>query len=207
MRMVYRLHRKKIGELPDKRIKFWHLLQMARTRQTARKSTGGKAPRLHGGSKFPQRPGFKNVQPEEQEEVKIDTEVTYSTSFYAHYFAPSSQEEVKDMFKCGASSFVTPAVNFGPEGQLRTGEKEVSYLQHRRWDLKSLRLTDVSNGWEWHSEVNWMVKVSRSTEGLTWTSWSFSTSPAPWPARKSKFHRVLWPHACTASVKVEIYPS
>lgn len=96
---------------------------MARTKQTARCYTAPNTRAQKGKGK-----GKNNVNiipsAAEPEEVMIQADVTYSTSFYAHYFASSQLGEVKETFKCGAASYLAPAVTFGPEGQMLTDERK-----------------------------------------------------------------------------------
>jgi len=72
---------------------------MARTRQTARKSTGGKAPRKHLASKAA-RKSFGNQQPESQtptpappskSDLQIDAEYLVESTLYAHFFETGSE--------------------------------------------------------------------------------------------------------------------
>lgn len=53
--------------------------------------------------------GGLRPEEEEEEQVTIQTEVTYSTSFYAHYFTPTAGKDTEDIFRVGAASCRTPA--------------------------------------------------------------------------------------------------
>eukprot|EP00029_Vermamoeba_vermiformis_P008668 TRINITY_DN4121_c0_g1_i1.p1 TRINITY_DN4121_c0_g1~~TRINITY_DN4121_c0_g1_i1.p1 ORF type:complete len:677 (-),score=215.31 TRINITY_DN4121_c0_g1_i1:73-2004(-) len=72
---------------------------MARTKQTARKSTGGKAPRKtiisHVMNKKVQKLQAQNptIKIDEAAPEVITYDVTYETSFYAHYFGTGSTNE------------------------------------------------------------------------------------------------------------------
>eukprot|EP01117_Protostelium_nocturnum_P009975 TRINITY_DN3553_c0_g3_i1.p1 TRINITY_DN3553_c0_g3~~TRINITY_DN3553_c0_g3_i1.p1 ORF type:complete len:603 (-),score=245.46 TRINITY_DN3553_c0_g3_i1:95-1903(-) len=107
---------------------------MARTKQTARVSTGGKAPRKAWkgkGGKGIQSVSSSNWLPassqvgtqEETNKMEIVSDVTSSTSFYAHYFDGGIEDT--QIFKANFSSFTIPKFELGQDGsRIQSEEKE-----------------------------------------------------------------------------------
>eukprot|EP01130_Rhizamoeba_saxonica_P010724 TRINITY_DN441_c0_g1_i3.p1 TRINITY_DN441_c0_g1~~TRINITY_DN441_c0_g1_i3.p1 ORF type:complete len:526 (-),score=132.58 TRINITY_DN441_c0_g1_i3:189-1766(-) len=69
---------------------------MARTRQTARKSTGGKAPRKCAAQKYASNMALLNQGVPERVVNVVEYDIDYMKSFYEHYFYTGGTDELFD---------------------------------------------------------------------------------------------------------------
>eukprot|EP01083_Nonionella_stella_P166644 557752_1 len=152
---------------------------MARTRQTARKSTGGKAPRRQlaskaarksaptaGGVRKPHR--YRSAHEhdsssDDEDEVAVmnhNYHITYDSSFYAHYFSFSREKDEQKAQHCDVpyQCNITTAKTFDEEHKSDEqwfawhGASKYDGHRHQRPPLQFVFVLDISGSMSFHFE-------------------------------------------------------